>query len=98
MIGAIANNHADLAWRFANTHQTQIDQQLDSLSKMQFMPGLLDNSNDPAALQTLRTYIDTQVPAPLRRLGNQGYLQLQQRLRIRSEELPKVDAWVRSHH
>ena len=49
-------------------------------------------------LPVLRHYIDTSVPPEVRRNPEQAYLQLQQRLRVRAERLPELDAWLHAHN
>ena len=98
MIQQVSQRHPEMAWRFAAAHQAELAARLDPLQAVQFMPGLVDSSNDPAMLTTLRQYIDASVPAGVRRSAEEAYLQLQQRLHVRETKLPQLDTWLRAHN
>lgn len=97
MITTIAERHPQLAWRFAAEHQRELGERLDSLSRVEFQPNVAANGYDRQMLGDLRRYIDTQVPADVRRDVEGDYLRLQERIRLREQRIPDLDAWLRTY-
>ena len=94
LIGIAAIQHPNLAWRFALEHPAEMAVRLDSLSRAGYMPGLTQRGIDAELLQGLRLYIDQNVPADVRRGAEAAYLHLSERIALRAERLPELDAWI----
>ncbi len=94
MIDTVAILHTRMAWDFSNAHSQELNERLDPLSKMKFLPTVALGGMDPAMAPLLRTYIDTQLPAELRRSGESYYLRLNDSLRLHNELPRQVDQWL----
>jgi aminopeptidase N len=86
--------HPELVWRFSVQHDAELSTRLDSLSRADFFPGITATGVEPQLLRDLRTYIDTQVPADVRRGAEEAYLRLEERIATRREKLPELDHWL----
>jgi aminopeptidase N len=96
MIGDVAAEHPRLAWDFALAHRGAVSARLDPLGAMTFVAELAGEGNDESLLRDLRSYIDREVPEDVRRPSESQYLRLAERLMIRAERLPELDAWLRA--
>jgi aminopeptidase N len=94
IIDDVAYAHPRLAWDFAAAHPDELTARLDVLSRVQYMPRLIRRATDPSLLTDLRSYIDTSVPADVKRGPETEYARFSERLRLRSERLPELDAWL----
>jgi aminopeptidase N len=94
IIDDVSYAHPRLAWDFAVAHPDELAARLDPLSRVGFMPRLTRHSVDPTLLADLRSHIDTRVPADLRRGQETEYVRFAERLRLRTERLPELDAWL----
>ncbi|MEJ0058575.1 MAG: M1 family metallopeptidase [Terricaulis sp.] len=94
IIDDVAYAHSRVAWDFAVAHPDELSARLDPLSRVGYLPRLTRFSVDPTLLADLRTHIDTQVPADLRRGQETAYGRFAERLRLRTERLPELDTWL----
>jgi aminopeptidase N len=97
MIADVAVLHPRLAWDFAAAHRAELNPRLDPLAAMQFVARLAGGGHDAALQRDLRAYIDREVPSEVRSISESQYLRLAERLMIRAERLPELDAWLRTH-
>jgi aminopeptidase N len=97
MISDVALLHPRLAWDFAAAHRDALTQRLDPLGGMQFVARLAGGGHDASLQGALRAYIDRDVPSEIRSVSEAEYLRLAERLLIRAERLPELDAWLQAH-
>ncbi|MBF6023715.1 M1 family metallopeptidase [Lysobacter niastensis] len=97
MIATVAYQHPDLAFDFAVAHRAQVDGKVDSTSRSRYYPALANRSLDPSMTGKIRAYADAHVAAGSRRASETAIADVQYRIKVRSERLPAVDAWLQAH-
>lgn len=95
MIGAVSVEHPELAADFAAAHQAEIAARLDPDSAITLLPAVLSGSNNPASLQRLRGIIDHDIPAASRRVPENQYSAMNERITTRTRRLEQLDAYLR---
>ena len=94
MIRGVAHRHPGLAFDFALAHRTQVDPLVDSTSRSRYYPDLGGGSIDPAMIDKIGEYADKYIAASSRRAAETAIAGIRDRLKVRSEILPGVDAWL----
>jgi len=97
MIQRVAAIHADLAWQFALANLTRINERLDELQQVSFVPGLTATSRSPKVLEALRHYIDEQVRPLSRKSVERFAADLTFRLQVIERLVPAIDTWIANH-
>ena len=94
MIGKVALDNPDLAWRFVLDNFDRIKDKFVAEQRATFAPSLAALSSDPARLAELRGFIDREVPPDARPKAEIFYSELAFRLRTRDQRLPEIDRWL----
>jgi aminopeptidase N len=94
MIARAALENPDITWAFALDHLDALNERLDALQRINFVPSLGARSTEPRILGELRQFIDEKVPVELRPPVNRFYADLQFRLQVRAERVPEIDEWL----
>ena len=97
MIRAVAQRHPGLAWRFAMAHKAEIDARCDPSEKLSFIPKLLRDATDASLADELHAFALTNYPAGGRSESDKVEARVRQRADVRTGQLPKLDAWLKSH-
>ena len=94
VISRVAVNHPDLAFDFALAHLDQVTQMVDSSSRSRYLPRLAARSFDPAMLGKLSAYANAKLAPGSRRDADTAAVGIQYRIKVRTERLPVIDAWL----
>jgi aminopeptidase N len=95
MIRTVSARHPDLVWRFATAHKAEIDARSDPGEKLFFIPKLLNDAADASLADALHAYAERYFPAGGRAEANQVEARVRQRADVRTNQLPKLDAWLK---
>jgi aminopeptidase N len=94
MIVTVADRHPDLAFDFAMANRAAVEQRIDAPSRSRYFPGLGTRSADPAMVGKVRGYASAHLPPTARRDAETAVASVEDRIRVRRERLPEIDAWV----
>ncbi len=97
MISAVSFRHPDLAFDFALGHLGAVEQRIDASSQSRYFAGLGQRSADPAMIDKIRRYASEHLPASARRDAETAEASIEDRIRVRRDRLPEIDAWVAKH-
>jgi len=97
MIRAVAQRHPDIAWRFAMAHKAELDARSDPSEKLSFIPRLLRSASDLALADQLHAFAQANYPEGGRAESDKVEARVRQRADVRANQLPKLDAWLKSH-
>jgi aminopeptidase N len=95
VIDAVSGRHPDMAFEFAVAHRSEVNAWLEPDTRNVYQTRLLSLSTDPAALPKLKAYVQAYVPVPTRRTAEAAESEILYRLKIRNEQLPQIDAWLK---
>lgn len=95
MIARVASHSPALAWQFAVANLSPLQQRLDALQRLNFVPSLFGQATTQEQRQALRAYIDDHVPAGSRKLVEKFHSELEFRLKLRAECVPEISRWLR---
>jgi aminopeptidase N len=96
MIERVAVNNSDLAWHFALNNLDSLNSRLDEAQRHTFVPSLTAQSTDPKILDELRQFIESKVPEPSQKKAEKFVADLEFRLKVINDLLPKIDEWLTS--
>jgi aminopeptidase N len=96
MIARVASHSPALAWQFALANLEKLQQRLDALQRLNFVPSLASQGTTDEQLQALRSYIDEHIPAESRKLVEKFHSDLEFRLKLRRERVPEITKWLQS--
>ena len=94
MVRTVAVRHADLAWRFALAHRSELTPRLDPSQQISFMPSVLAASNDPARAEELHAYAEKTYPPGGRRDAGKVEAEIRRKADVKSKRLPEIDRWL----
>ena len=97
MISNVAGEHPDLAFDFALKHMAAVNERVDGTSRSSYYPALGSGSNDPAMIGKIKAYAEANLAKGSRRSAETAVVSIQNRMRVRKEELPAIDAWLAKH-
>ncbi|HTV77960.1 MAG TPA: M1 family metallopeptidase [Steroidobacteraceae bacterium] len=98
LIEDVAEYFPEAAFDFAVAHREQVNSWLDPDDRDVYQAQLLATSSDPQALERLKAYVASSVPAAKRLAAEAAEAEVAFNIRVRAERLPAVDAWLESHH
>ena len=94
MIGTVAVEHPELAWRFALDHRDAVERTIDPALRRSFIPGLLRPSTDAARADELHAFAQKAYPEGARREAGRVEAEVRRRADVRSRRLPEIDRWL----
>lgn len=94
MISQVAELHPDLAFDFAIAHMNEVNHKIDFASRSRYYPGLASRSVDPAMIKKVNAYASAHLTASSRRDADTAIARITYRIKVRTERLPAVDAWL----
>jgi aminopeptidase N len=97
MIAHVGHLHPDLAFDFAIEHLDAVMDKVDSPSRTRYLPLVASRSMNPAMIGKLRAYAAAHLAASERRDADAAAAAVEYRVKVRTERLPAIDAWVGQH-
>ncbi|MBV8665447.1 MAG: M1 family metallopeptidase [Burkholderiaceae bacterium] len=97
MITSVAMAHPDLAFDFAVAHVAQVNERVDATSRSRYFPRVATGSSDPAMIAKLKAYADANLAPTARRDVETAIADITFRIKVRSERLPAIDAWLKGN-
>jgi len=97
MISAVSWEHPDMAFDFAVAHREQVDKLVDTTSRARYYPGLGSGAYDLAMVDKIRAFADKYIAPTSRRSAETAIASIQTRLKLRAQQLPQVEAWLREN-
>lgn len=97
MIDSVSDEHPDMAFDFAVAHREQVDMLVDTTSRARYYPGLGSGANDLAMADKIRAFADKYIAPTSRRAADTAIASIQTRLKLRAQQMPQVDAWLKEH-
>ena len=94
LIARVADEHPDLAFDFALAHMAAVDEKIDAPSRSRYYASLADQSADPAMIGKLTAYATAHLEEKSRRDTETAIANIKDRIRVRSQVLPAIDAWL----
>ena len=94
IISAVAGEHPELAFDFAVANRAAVEQRVDTSSRSRYFARLAAGSIDPAIVARLRAYATANIAKTSRRPVEEAIASIGDRLRVRRERLPELDAWL----
>jgi aminopeptidase N len=86
-----------LAFDFALAHREQVDQRVDVTSRSQYYPMLASGSGKAETIDKIRAYAETYLDKGSRRTAETAMASIRNRIKVRQEQLPAIDAWLARH-
>jgi aminopeptidase N len=97
MIGAVSDEHPDMAFDFAIEHRRQVEALVDASSSSRFLPGLASKSSDRAMIAKLQDFATRYMTPASRRPADRAIASISDRLVVREKRLPEISRWLDSH-
>jgi aminopeptidase N len=98
ILNSVAQTHPELAFDFAVLHRDQVNGWLEPGSRDLYAARLLATSADPAARDRLVAYMEAHVPPADRGPAAAVEALIADTIKVRAEQLPRIDAWLQSTH
>lgn len=94
MIAGVAQLHPDLAFDFAMSNLAAVNDKVDAPSRGTYFSMLGSRSSDAAMIDKINTYANKHLAADARRSAATAVANVTDRIRVRRERLPAIDAWL----
>jgi aminopeptidase N len=97
MLAQVAHAHPDMAFDFALANAAKVNERVDATSRSRYFPRLAAGSANPATIDKLNAYAGASLAAGSRRDADTAIAGIRDRIRVRAERLPAIDAWLAAH-
>ena len=97
MIREVSIEHPDLALDFALTNRAAVEARVDSSSLPRYVPQLASDSTDPIAIDKVKAYAEAHLAPGSRRGAEEAEAAIANRIAVRRDRLPEIDAWLAAH-
>ena len=97
MISVVSELHPDLAFDFALANRPAVEERVDASSLSRYFPALARGSANPEMVGKVSAYASAHLPASARREAETAVATIVDRIRVRREQLPAIDAWLARH-
>ena len=94
MVATVAALNPDLTFDFAVAHRVALDERVDFTSRSRYYPTLGAGSSDPAMVGKIGAYAQAYLAEGSRRSAETAIETIQYRIRIQSERLAAINAWL----
>ncbi len=96
LVAQVAANgeHTDLAWDFAKRHARQLVAKVDSFSRNDYLPSILDSSTDSDQAGELMGYVKVDVSEDALARAQQMADQIRHRATFKRRLVPEIDQWA----
>jgi aminopeptidase N len=98
MLDQVARLYPDTAFDFAIAHLAQVEKFVDTSSQSRYMPRLAGESSDPAMTDKLNAYAKAHLAASALGSTKTALANISYHIKVRTQRLPEIDAWLASHH
>jgi aminopeptidase N len=98
MLARVAGEHPDMAYDYAIKHMDKVNERVDATSRSRYFPRLAYGSSDPAMIDKLNAYAGANLAPTSRRDVDTAIAAIRDRIKVRNERLPEIDAWLANHH
>ncbi|MFC5478983.1 M1 family metallopeptidase [Massilia suwonensis] len=97
MIAMVSRSHPELAFDFALAHIDAVNARVDATSRSRYVPGLAGSASTPAMIGKVRAYAEAHIAPEARRDAETAVAAIEDRIKVRRERLPEIDAWLAQH-
>jgi len=97
MIAVVAQSHPELAFDYALANLKAVNERVDATSRSRYLPGLAGNAATPAMADKVKAYAELHIAPDARRDAETAIVGIQDRIKVRRERLPEIDAWLAGH-
>ncbi|HSN17066.1 MAG TPA: M1 family metallopeptidase [Gammaproteobacteria bacterium] len=97
MLSASSIDHPGMALDWYIAHQDEYNKVLEPASRTRYAPRLAFRGQDAAILQKLHAYAAAHIPPEARGDVAKADAAVNERIAIRSQRLPQVDAWLKTN-
>jgi len=97
VIAVVAASHPRLAWDFLVANRTAIEQYLDPLQRLEYPPGIAQQSSDPAIATELEAYAQN-FPEGARPTVAAAAGAIRLRAQTIRDRMPAVERWIAAHN
>ena len=97
MIYAVSNRFPELAFDFALANMAAVDERVDATSRSVYYPGLAGWSGNAAMIGKVKAYAEAHLDKGSRRAAETAMVNIRNRIKVRDEQLPVLDAWLLQH-
>jgi aminopeptidase N len=97
MLAQVAHEHPDMAFDFALANVARVNDRVDATSRSRYFPRLAAGSASPATIDKLTAYAGANLAAGSRRDADTAITGIRDRIKVRAERLPVIDAWLVAH-
>jgi aminopeptidase N len=97
MLAQVAHAHPELAFDFALANMDKVNERVDATSRSRYFPRLAASSSEPATIGKLEAYASAHLAAGSRRDADTAIAGIRDRIKVRNERLPAIDAWLATH-
>lgn len=98
MIAGVSQLHPDLAFDFAMSNLAAVNEKVDASSRSIYFVMLGSRSSDAAMIDKINAYANKHLAAGSRRSADTAIANVTDRIKVRRERLPAIDAWLASSH
>jgi aminopeptidase N len=93
IIATVGGMHPEQAFDFVLAHRAEVEKLVDSSSRTRFLANVVDNSNDPALVPKVETYMATLQPDAAKPM-EQALAALKERLQSRPRYVAGLAEWL----
>jgi aminopeptidase N len=97
MLAEVAKVHPEMAFDFALAHIAKVNDRVDATSRSRYFPRLAAGSADAATITKLDAYAVANLAAGSRRDADTAIASIKDRIKVRAQRLPAIDAWLAAH-
>ena len=94
MIAIVSQSHPELAFDFALANLKAVNERVDATSRSRYVPGLARSATTPAMADKVKAYAEVHIAAGARRDADTAIVGIMDRIKVRRERLPEIDAWL----
>jgi aminopeptidase N len=98
VIDSVAAIHPEMAFDFAVVHRDQVNTWVEPFNRDLYQVQLLKTSADPAALDRLKAFTESHIKTSDRAPVEQVESQMRYNMKVRTDGLPQIDAWLQSRN
>jgi aminopeptidase N len=98
MIRAVAADHPEMAFDFANKHLDKVTSWLEADSRNQFVPNLAQSSTDPKMAGKVKAYANAHIPPTAQRDSVKVESAIGYQSEVRTKRLKDIDHWLVRRH